>query len=144
MPQKPGQANPEGLRAALDAKNDGNDAFRKQRYKVARMSYSDALTLAEKAVAGRGGDTDPLVVSSRELRAQIFTNRAMCAFKESDFRSCVDDATSALLLEPEREKALFWRSEGRTKMGDVGGAVIDRTFRFLVGELQRPLYMHVH
>ena len=131
-PKKPAAPAPEALRPALDAKSDGNDAFRKRRYKVARMSYGDAITLAERAVAGLAADgdksDDPLVAASRDLRAQIYTNRAMCAFKESDFRACVDDATSALLLEPQREKALFWRSEGRVKMGDVGGAVIDREF----------------
>ena len=117
---------PSALQAAIDAKSDGNVAFRNRSYKAARMSYSDALTLAERAVAGLTDEGDARVLAARQLRAQIYTNRAMCAFKASDFRSCVDDATSALIIEPKREKALFWRSEGRIKLGDLGGAVIDR------------------
>ncbi|CAI8022616.1 Tetratricopeptide repeat protein 4 [Geodia barretti] len=81
---------------ALAHKEDGNEHFRKKRYRQAVETYSAAINQGCK---------------DRELRAILFCNRATSQYRLGNFRSALADAGEAHRSNDEYMKAIVRASE---------------------------------
>ncbi|CAG9559298.1 unnamed protein product [Danaus chrysippus] len=77
-------------------KNQGNEAFKSEKYEEAISLYSKAINLAEK--------------DSRDL-ATYLKNRAAAYLKLKDYKMVIKDCDEALQIVPEDPKALFRRAQ---------------------------------
>lgn len=77
-------------------KNQGNEAFKSEKYEEAISLYSKAINLAEK--------------DSRDLSTYL-KNRAAAYLKLKDYKMVMKDCDEALQIVPEDPKALFRRAQ---------------------------------
>lgn len=95
---------------ALQSKDEGNDFFRKSKYKEAAAMYQAALSvLRPRAISG---DKE-----SAEQAGMCEANRAICYLKRRQPQAAVACATRALAFTPNNVKALYRRALGCTKCG---------------------------
>ncbi|XP_071952443.1 tetratricopeptide repeat protein 4-like [Antedon mediterranea] len=77
---------------ALSYKDDGNDCFKKKKFKMASKAYSEGLKQNAK---------------DDKLNAILYTNKAAAEYHLGNFRSSLNDAVKALELNPDHNKALL-------------------------------------
>lgn len=108
----------QGLVAAIEElKIRGNEKFREGLLEDASDLYTQGIgRLNTGAAASR---------ATSELRAALFTNRALCHFKRRTWVSVVNDTTEALRVDPGREKALCFRARAEAAMGHQDAAQRD-------------------
>lgn len=89
---------------AQNAKEMGNNHFKKMEYRDAAKCYTKALEICPKA---------------RQERAVFLKNRAACWLKLEDYEKALADATSALEITPGDVKSLYRRAQALEAKGNV-------------------------
>ncbi|XP_033127410.1 tetratricopeptide repeat protein 4-like [Anneissia japonica] len=77
---------------ALSYKDDGNDCFKKKKYKMAAKAYKEGLKQGAK---------------DGKLNAILYTNKAAAEYHLGNYRSSLKDAMEALKIRPDHVKALL-------------------------------------
>jgi len=85
------------LSPAQNAKEDGNEYFKKSQYEGAIKAYSEAISLCSEA-------------EDVEFKATLFSNRAACYTQLYNHVEVVKDTTEAVNLSPNNIKALIRRA----------------------------------
>jgi hypothetical protein len=96
---------------AVELKDKGNELFKSADYPGAKGFYTQALAKCES--------------SDKEIRATILSNRAACNLKLGDFKSSIEDCSSALVINPLLVKSLFRRAQAYEGLAEYGKAVQD-------------------
>jgi hypothetical protein len=112
---------PEMVEDAQEAKEEGNEAFKKQDYKEAFARYSAAVDL----LGGRC--PDHLADRVRGLLLACRLNRGQCHLKLEKWTAAVDDCSAVLEMDPTHPKALFRRATAYLHLGDFEAAQADLT-----------------
>lgn len=97
------KTSPAACPTADDAKAIGNSLFSNGKYERAAEFYTRAIALSP-------GDS--------EEKANYYSNRAACRQQIHDYKNVIDDANSALAINPQHVKALLRRAiayEGQEK-----------------------------
>ncbi|XP_022087931.1 tetratricopeptide repeat protein 4-like [Acanthaster planci] len=89
-------------------KEDGNQWFKKKKYKVAITAYTEGLKQN---------------FEDSELRAVLYANRAAANFHLGNYRSSANDATEAVKHNPAHMKALIRAAECCIKLEDYDEAI---------------------
>ncbi|KAL8205199.1 hypothetical protein R6Q57_008750 [Mikania cordata] len=90
----------------------GNEAFKKQDYKMALRKYKKAVRYLDECWEKEGIDDDASVYMGKK-KAQIFTNSAACKLKLGDAKGALTDIEFALRDSKNNAKAWF-------RQGQVG------------------------
>ncbi|GAA6042613.1 hypothetical protein JCM8097_003161, partial [Rhodosporidiobolus ruineniae] len=98
------------VRKLSEFKDKGKTAFQAQKYQDAIGHYSSGIIF------------DP---ENRGVKAILLSNRALAYFKVGDFKTCITDCHSCLLLSPAYVKALHTRSKAHAALGDYVSALGD-------------------
>lgn len=88
---------------AEEKKNLGNDQYKAQNYQSALKLYSDAISLCPDS-------------------ATYYANRAACYMMLSNYTNALNDARTAVRIDPEFEKAYVRIAKCCVARGDVIGA----------------------
>ncbi|KAG0504312.1 hypothetical protein KC19_N042800 [Ceratodon purpureus] len=99
------------LSLANEAKSQGNSLYVAGKYSEALECYASAL---------EGVANDP---SANELRAQCYSNRAICEINLKNYKDAVTESTKALELDPNYVKALMRRAQANESLEN--GSVTD-------------------
>ncbi|KAK9098011.1 hypothetical protein Syun_025056 [Stephania yunnanensis] len=101
------------LAQANDAKADGNDLFKAEKYEDALLKYEIAIQIATE------------MPSSVEVRSICHANRAACFSKLGKYEDTIKECTKALELNPLYLKALIRRAEAHEKLEHFEEAIAD-------------------
>jgi tetratricopeptide (TPR) repeat protein len=82
--------------------------------------FSEALDCYGSALEGVANDPN-----ANELRAQCYSNRAICEIKLQNYAAAVTESTKALELDPKYVKALIRRSEANENLKKFEEALSD-------------------
>lgn len=85
---------PAACKTMVEAKTIGNSHFGDGKYEAAATYYTRGLALAQ----------------TPEDKATLYTNRAACRQQSHDYQSVMEDANSALAINPNHIKALLRRA----------------------------------
>ena len=131
------------LSASAAAREEGNAAFRKGKWKEAERAYSRAIELAAAAKRGEGVEGSKDMDAEGTAAADAGTsnsndedavaaanNRAAARLKLGDSAGALEDAERVVRLRPSDVKARLRRAAALEALGDGKGAVAD--FKFVL------------
>eukprot|EP00667_Euglena_gracilis_P012607 EG_transcript_12960 len=113
------ELTPEAVEEAQRAKDEGNEAFRRQDFAEAVARY----TAAVDALAG--GCPPALQAAVDPLRATCRLNRAQCHLKLEKWAAVVQDCGAVLAGDPNNAKALFRRATAYLHQGEFAASYED-------------------
>ena len=100
---------------AAKFKQQGNDAFKAQKYADARRPYESGIEYLQDDNSKEG----------RELLFQLYLNLAAVCTKTKDISQAIDNATKALSINSNSAKAYFRRAQAHSSLGDYEDAAED-------------------
>ncbi|KAF5759263.1 putative peptidylprolyl isomerase [Helianthus annuus] len=110
------------LDAVDSIRTSGNEAFKKQDYKMALRKYKKAVRYLDVCWDKEGIDEDG-TISIGKKKAQIFTNSAACKLKLGDPKGALIDIEFALRDGENNVKAWFRQGQAYMALNEVDNAV---------------------
>ena len=115
------------ITSANEAKEEGNNYFRKKDFDSAISSYSRAITLC------------PTGDDHKELLSVFLGNRAAAYFSVDEFDCVIDDCTASLELNPIYVKVLMRRSQAYEKLTRPEDALVGK---YKIAAVEVQCYEH--
>lgn len=112
---------------AENFKNQGNDCYKQKNYKDAIEYYTQAI--AVDASSSSNKKIDDLTEKEKELellkpiKVACYSNRAACNLEVKNYRRCINDCKSALLLDPSHTKSTYRAGKAYLATDHIGEAV---------------------
>ena len=97
---------------ALVLKEEGNKAFKEEKYKLAYDFYSKAIEEQQK-------------LTDKGTIAILLCNRAAVHLKTQNYAQCVTDCEMAITIAPRLMKAYYRRAQAYSALGDSKKAYAD-------------------
>ncbi|KAG0317982.1 hypothetical protein BGZ99_005939 [Dissophora globulifera] len=128
----------EKIAAALQHKDQGNDAFKQADIKKALTQYHLAilgLSGLDQQMAGvpmmsamQPGASTATDAQKSEIKVQlavVYANMAACHLKNGNYKRAIEVCNSALKQDPDNVKAKFRRGQAKLQEGNLAGAEVD-------------------
>lgn len=107
-------------------KTQGNDCYKVKKYKDAVDYYTQAITVQIEGSIDKKFDSE----EERKVEADLlktvqiaaYSNRAACNLELKNYRRCINDCKSALLLDPAHNKSTFRAGKAYLATDHIGEA----------------------